>query len=793
MVPVHAQYRRALEDGNGQLILDGTDAIADGNGGFFVLTRTNLFHQTNAGVQALNPPAVVLPALAQFNGVPMLVGRDTLYAFENGTWQFTSIAMDQLPRKGRRTGKYFLGGDGNQLVVLNLQTKTTQLVQDPSGTLYPFALNFLGNRLVAAHDSIGLAVSQSGYHLIHLHANTAQPLVFPLPTLSVNAVGGLSQDNQFYFYCQFPDHVKFFLIQGNAIVYAGADTVIGNAIANDFNFVRNEWLIPKYVEGFLSVTFPNNQVQLVHHETTLHQNPFSPKLVAISPHEVVCFKQLLGAPSSALVAEYHYFGGHGLFTEGFSGPKMELRFRDLGLQMGAPTSVPNGPIGRLLFSEGLELFGKHNGTEADYFWSYFFPSGATYGPASARYKQADYAKAFGGVFKMSQGAIAYHLNHYQDPGYTMAPEIAHWPGNGEGAYSEQARLAPFKDLNGNDLYEPMLGEYPDIQGDFAFFTITNGFQGTHHALYGKIPLPIEVHRLTEIFPYNPDTMLQQVVVNRYRLFNPSNSPIDSLQAGLAFDPDITMHCEGTPNCNNATRFLSDTARHAFFGFSAYVNPSGTGIWGGMGTIVPDHPLEVVIPFQPVHPDYRDGLNPNGLPFLDSTGNILSPWVNPMVGDTAVRQLAGIYSEDTRVYSKTQLGTLAPNQTICFNNIAFYTKAKSPDIHANFQAYTQMADYLNNWWDGLSTDPCQQASLEQSESQIPPTVARVYPNPSTGDFWLDAPAEGRYAVVDLSGRLVASGEAIAGVNRVRLPKQAGAYVLRLEMGHTVSFHKLLVQP
>jgi hypothetical protein len=209
--------------------------------------------------------------------------------------------------------------------------------------------------------------------------------------------------------------------------------------------------------------------------------------------------------------------------------------------------------------------------------------------------------------------------------------------------------------------------------------------------------------------------------------------------------------------------------------------------------VPDHPLEVVIPFQPVHPDYRDGLNPIGLPFLDSTGNILSPWVNPMVGDTAVRQLAGIYSEDTRVYSKTQLGTLAPNQTICFNNIAFYTKAKSPDIHANFQAYTQMADYLNNWWDGLSTDPCQQASLEQSEPQIPPTVARVYPNPSTGDFWLDAPAEGRYAVVDLSGRLVATGEAIAGVNAVRLPKQAGAYVLRLEMGHTVSVHKLLVQP
>jgi hypothetical protein len=73
------------------------------------------------------------------------------------------------------------------------------------------------------------------------------------------------------------------------------------------------------------------------------------------------------------------------------------------------------------------------------------------------------------------------------------------------------------------------------------------------------------------------------------------------------------------------------------------------------------------------------------------------------------------------------------------------------------------------------------------------VARVYPNPSTGDFWLDAPAEGRYAVVDLSGRLVASGEARIGVNAVRLPKQAGAYVLRLEMGHTVSVHKLLVQP
>jgi hypothetical protein len=311
-------------------------------------------------------------------------------------------------------------------------------------------------------------------------------------------------------------------------------------------------------------------------------------------------------------------------------------------------------------------------------------------------------------------------------------------------------------------------------------------------MYGKNPLPIEVHRLTEIFPYNPDTLLQQVVVNRYRLFNPSNSPIDSLQAGLAFDPDITMHCEGTPNCSDATRFLSDTARRAFFGFSAYVNPSGTGIWGGMGTIVPDHPLDVVIPFQMVHANYRDGLKPDGLPFLDSTGNIISPWVNPIVGDTTFRQLAGIFNEDTRLYSKVQLGTLPPNQTICFNNMMFYTKAKSPDIQANFQAYAQMADYLNNWWDGLSTDPCQQASLEQTESSNPAAAVRVYPNPSSGQFTLEAPAGSAFVLMDLTGKVLRKGHTTASLTPLELFAPAGLYLLRVEAGSSVSVHKLLVQ-
>jgi hypothetical protein len=45
--------------------------------------------------------------------------------------------------------------------------------------------------------------------------------------------------------------------------------------------------------------------------------------------------------------------------------------------------------------------------------------------------------------------------------------LLYWPGNGNIQNGEARFLAPFNDENFNQLYEPWLGETPDIRGDEA--------------------------------------------------------------------------------------------------------------------------------------------------------------------------------------------------------------------------------------------------------------------------------------------------------------------------------------
>jgi hypothetical protein len=77
------------------------------------------------------------------------------------------------------------------------------------------------------------------------------------------------------------------------------------------------------------------------------------------------------------------------------------------------------------------------------------------------------------IWKVSKAEILDHQANVQNPGYAVPAAIANWPGNGDTSLGIAAQLAPFIDLNGNGLYEPSLGDYPDIRGDEAVYVITN--------------------------------------------------------------------------------------------------------------------------------------------------------------------------------------------------------------------------------------------------------------------------------------------------------------------------------
>jgi hypothetical protein len=91
-----------------------------------------------------------------------------------------------------------------------------------------------------------------------------------------------------------------------------------------------------------------------------------------------------------------------------------------------------------------------------------------------------------------QWEISCHIANFNNPYYIMPDDIRTWPGNGDTSLGISQNLAPFVDLNGDNIYSPENGEYPLIKGDEAIFYIMNDIAGSHTET-GGLPLGIEAH------------------------------------------------------------------------------------------------------------------------------------------------------------------------------------------------------------------------------------------------------------------------------------------------------------
>lgn len=78
------------------------------------------------------------------------------------------------------------------------------------------------------------------------------------------------------------------------------------------------------------------------------------------------------------------------------------------------------------------------------------------------------------VWKINKSDIdAFLVNvangNLQNGTYTIPNSILNWPGNGDITQNQDALLAPFVDVNGDNFYSPTAGDYPLIKGDQAIF------------------------------------------------------------------------------------------------------------------------------------------------------------------------------------------------------------------------------------------------------------------------------------------------------------------------------------
>ncbi len=180
------------------------------------------------------------------------------------------------------------------------------------------------------------------------------------------------------------------------------------------------------------------------------------------------------------------------------------------------------------------------------------------------------------VWKLTKDEIIYHKFHYSDPGYQPIEAIATWPAHGDVSKGQAEYIAPFVDVDGNGVYEPMQGDYPLIRGDQCIFFVLNDAR-VHDETDGGLPLGIEVHVMAYEF-YNADTLaMHNTVFYSYKVFNRSANTYHNTIMGLYSDLDIGYAWDDYIGC--------DVFRGLFYGYNG-IPVDGNGEPEAYGDTVP---------------------------------------------------------------------------------------------------------------------------------------------------------------------------------------------------------------
>jgi hypothetical protein len=164
------------------------------------------------------------------------------------------------------------------------------------------------------------------------------------------------------------------------------------------------------------------------------------------------------------------------------------------------------------------------------------------------YSDSLYISKYGtGMWTITRSDVEYHQSNFNSPGYSMPSTILNWPGNGDTTFGVAPILAPFVDLNGNDVYEPNLGDYPMIKGDYAKYVILNDSKDFHYESGGD-PIGAEVHLM--FYQIQSNDYRNETTYLNTKVFNRGGETLYNFKIGFYMDPDLGNYADDFVGCDS---------------------------------------------------------------------------------------------------------------------------------------------------------------------------------------------------------------------------------------------------
>ncbi len=342
------------------------------------------------------------------------------------------------------------------------------------------------------------------------------------------------------------------------------------------------------------------------------------------------------------------------------------------------------------------------------------------------------------VWKVSQDDIVFHQQNYQNTGYVIPNSILKWPGNGDVSMGVAPQLAPYIDVNQNGIYEPILGEYPDIRGDEAVYVIMND----ESYFPDGNQLRIELHAM--FYQFNTGNYINNTTFMNVQVFNRSMVNYLHYYQGIYLDFDIGFFGDDHVGCSPEKQLL--------FGYNGDDFDESDGGHLGYGNNPPcqgivslSHPLENAIVFDQAQDNgnYSDSLF---WLLMHSQWGDSSEWVNPLT-NFPTKFIFPDNPNDPTGWSEEAFNNPAADRRgmITIYETAFRPGAKICSDYAfiydrsgtrlqNVQNVWNIAGSLLTLYQSSDQFPCQSTSTNVlQELSDDKTELNVFPNPSNGVF------------------------------------------------------------
>ena len=446
------------------------------------------------------------------------------------------------------------------------------------------------------------------------------------------------------------------------------------------------------------------------------------------------------------------------------------------------------------------------------------------GPVDIVNQVGDQSMQFQTLWNVKKSEINNHILNWNNPNYTTPSGIASWPGNGNANTAQN--LAPFADLDGDNLYEPQSGEYPIIKGDQAVYLIVNDYRaedtvfnlGNIQAIYA--PLKVEMHLMLYAFN-SPIPAISNTIFVEATIYNRSNASIDDHQdlrfsvfADFDLGNPIDDYVGSSQSKNMFYAYNADLFDENFGGNSGYGNRLAT-----QGVKFLDYGLNHAVYYNigsqwngdPINPkdfsNYQRGKWRNGNQILEGGDGYNSACVNPNSpvkimydGNPNAANLNGEWTEispcltnsgnsnapgDRRMVG----GPSVPQQLLHGNSLKVnfaYVFAQDNSVSTSVGSPVgklfAVADTVQSFFDNTITQ------VDQLDTK--PFEFTIYPNPA--NIWVQISTKSKnfeIEVLDMKGSVLMKDK-----NKTNLDFSAlknGIYFVRIKDKGTVQTKKLIL--